>query len=71
MPIDLWPARDALVLKAFTVVLAKRLPVSTSCVHVKGLGGAKAAVRHVMTHLPTNRFVLISEVSVAFVPGYR
>ncbi len=42
--IDLWSARDALVLKA--------LPVSPRCTHVKGHGGAKAAVRQVMRHLP-------------------
>ena len=39
---DLWSARDALVLKALTIVLAKQLPVSTRCTHVKGHGGAKA-----------------------------
>ena len=43
--IDLWSARDALVLKALAIVLAKHLPVSTRCTHVKGHGGAKAAVR--------------------------
>ena len=40
--VDLWSARDALVLKALTIVLAKQLPVSTRCTHVKGHGGAKA-----------------------------
>jgi RNA-directed DNA polymerase len=60
--IDLWSARDALVLKALTIVLTKRLPVSPRCVHVKGHGGAKAAVRQLMTHLPTNRFVLKTDV---------
>ena len=34
--IDLWSARDALVLKALAIVLAKHLPVSTRCTHVKG-----------------------------------
>ena len=43
-------------------MLTKRLPVSTRCVHVKGHGGAKAAVRQVMTHLPSNRFVLKTDV---------
>ena len=60
--VDLWSARDALVLKALTIVLAKHLPVSTRCTHVKGHGGAKAAVRQVMRHLPTNRFVLRTDV---------
>ncbi len=61
--IDLWSARDALVLKALSIVPAKRLPVSTRCVHAKGHGGAKAAVRQVITHLPTNHFVLKTDVS--------
>ncbi len=36
--IDLWSARDALVLKAFAIVMARHLPVSRSCTHVKGHG---------------------------------
>ncbi len=43
--VDLWSARDAMVLKTLTIVLAKHLPVSPRCTHVKGHGGAKAAVR--------------------------
>ncbi len=49
--IDLWSARDALVLKALAIVLAKHLPISTRCTHVKGHGGAKAAVRRVVRDL--------------------
>ncbi len=49
--IDLWSARDALALKALAIVLAKHAPVSPRCTHVKGHGGAKAAVRQVMRHL--------------------
>ncbi len=49
--VDLWSARDALMLKALAIVLAKLLPVSPRCTHVKGHGGAKAAVRQVMRHL--------------------
>ncbi len=60
--VDLWSARDALVLKALTIVLAKHLPVSTRCTHVKGHGGAKAAVRQVVARLPDNRFVLRTDV---------
>ncbi len=60
--VDLWSARDALVLKALTIVLAKHLPISTRCTHVKGHGGAKAAVRQVVRHLPANRFVLRTDV---------
>ncbi len=52
--VDLWSARDALVLKALTIALAKHLPVSTRCTHVKGHGGAKAAVRQVWAKLTTS-----------------
>jgi hypothetical protein len=61
--IDLWSARDALVLKALALVLGEELPVSRRCVHVKGHGGAKAAVRQVMQRLPTARFVLKTDVA--------
>ncbi len=64
--IDLWSARDALVLKALAIVLAKHLPVSPRCTHVKGHGGAKAAVRQVMRHLPANRFVLRTDVKAYY-----
>ncbi len=60
--IDLWSARDALVLKALSMVMAKVLPVSRTCTHVKGHGGAKAALRQVMARLPDNRFVLRTDV---------
>ena len=40
--IDLWSARDALVLKAVTITLQPVLPVSRCCTHVRGHGGAKA-----------------------------
>jgi hypothetical protein len=59
---DLWSARDALVLKAFALVLAKQLPVSRRCTHLKGHGGAKCAVREVRDHLAANRFVLRTDV---------
>ncbi len=60
--IDLWSARDALVLKALTIVLSDILPVSRRCTHVRGHGGAKAAVRQVTTHLEANGFVLRTDV---------
>ena len=60
--IDLWSARDALVLKALAITLPKYLPVSPRCTHVKGHGGAKAAVRQVMAKLADNRFVLKTDV---------
>ncbi len=39
--IDLWSARDALVLRALAIVLADVLPVSRVCTHVKGHGGPR------------------------------
>jgi len=60
--IDLWSARDALVLKALALVLAKHLPVSRRCTHLKGHGGANYAVREVRNHLAANRFVLRTDV---------
>jgi hypothetical protein len=60
--IDLWAARDALVLKALSIVLGQVLPVSSRCNHVKNHGGAKAAVRQVQAHLAKNRFVLRTDV---------
>jgi RNA-directed DNA polymerase len=56
--IDLWSARDALAL-----VLGEVLPISRRCVHVKGHGGAKAAVRQVVRQLPSARFVLKTDVA--------
>jgi hypothetical protein len=38
------------------------LPVSPRCTHVKGNGGAKAAVRQVSAALPANRFVFRTDV---------
>ena len=60
--LDLWSARDALVLKALALVLSKHLPLSRRCTHLKGHGGAKYAVREVRDHLPANRFVLKTDV---------
>ncbi len=54
------------MLKALAIVLAKHLPVSPRCTHVKGDGGAKAAVRQVMRHLPANRFVLRTDVKAYY-----
>jgi RNA-directed DNA polymerase len=39
-----------------------RLPFSRRCVHVKGHGGTKAAVRQVLAQLPQHRFVLKTDV---------
>ncbi|MSP02238.1 MAG: reverse transcriptase, partial [Acetobacteraceae bacterium] len=63
---DLWSARAALVLKALTIVLAPVLPVSPRCTHVKGNGGAKAAVRQVSAALPANKFVFRTDVKSCY-----
>ncbi len=54
----LWSARDALVLKALSLVLARVLAVSPRGTHIEGNGGAKAAVRQVSAALAANCFVL-------------
>jgi len=59
---DLRAARGALVLKALALVLARVLPVSPRCTHIKGNGGAKFAVREVRDHLAQNRLVLRTDV---------
>ena len=60
--VEIWSSRDALVLKALALVLADHLPVSRSCTHVRGHGGAKAAVRSVWQQVPEHRFVLRTDV---------
>ncbi|MCE8554315.1 group II intron reverse transcriptase domain-containing protein [Ruegeria pomeroyi] len=60
--VDIWTAWDALVLKALTLCLAQVLPVSPLCMHIKGYGGAKAAIRQVSEHLPQHGFVLRTDV---------
>ena len=61
--IDVWAARDALVLKALTWLLAERLPLSRRCTHLKGHGGGKGAVRAVRKHVPRHRFVCRTDVA--------
>ena len=39
--VDLFSARDAVVLKALALVLASRLSFSRNCTHLKGNGGGK------------------------------
>ena len=60
--IELWSARDSLVLKALSIVLGQAFEVSPRCTHVKGHGGAKAAVREVAQALPDYRFVFRTDV---------
>ena len=58
----LWSARDALVLKALALVVGPQLGLSPRCVHVKGHGGLKAAVREVQQRLPDYGHVLRTDV---------
>ncbi len=60
--IHVWSSRDALVLKTLAIVLPNHIPVSRRCTHVKGHGGAKAAVRAVRDALEDNRFVMRTDV---------
>jgi len=62
--LELWPALDALVLKAVTIVLSRRLgPMfAETCYHPAGHGGAKKAVRDVARHSSENEFVFRSDV---------
>jgi hypothetical protein len=65
--IELWAALDALVPKALAMVLNRRLDFPKSCYHVPGKAGeekrgAKAAVRHICSGLPSSQFVFRSDV---------
>ena len=60
--VDLWPAADAVVMKALALVLPPHLPLAPQCTHLKGHGGLKGAVRQVLAHLPRYRFVLKTDV---------
>ncbi len=62
--LDVWTARDALVLKAIALVLTDALlpRLSSRCVHLAGRGGAKAAVRAVTRALSAHRFVFRTDV---------
>lgn len=62
--VEIWSALDALVLKAMAIVLAKHLAphLSSRCFHLRGNGGAKAAVRKVSQNLPASTFVFRTDV---------
>ncbi len=60
--IELWAARDSLVLKALSIVLGQSFEVSPRCTHVKGHRGAKAVVREVAQALSDYRFVFRTDV---------
>jgi RNA-directed DNA polymerase len=62
--IELWNSQDALVLKAIALVLGEHLApvISETCHHVKGNGGAKEAVRKVMSIVSEDCHVMKSDV---------
>ncbi|MCP3923904.1 MAG: hypothetical protein GY714_15100 [Desulfobacterales bacterium] len=62
--VSLWSSRDALVLKAMTMVLSEycRPHLGERCYHVSGLGGGKGAVRDVQKQLKNYKFVFRSDV---------
>ena len=62
--LELWSARDSLVLKAVSIVLTQHLRphLSDYCHHLAGNGGAKRAVRRVWDKLKNFKFVLRSDV---------
>ncbi len=61
-PLHLWDARDALVLTALTLAVAPHLALSPRCMHAKGHGGLKAAVRELQQNLGGYEYVLRTDV---------
>lgn len=61
---ELWSARDALVLKAMSLVLTRYLApnLSRRCFHLAGTGGLKGAIREVQRRLPDHTFVFRTDV---------
>lgn len=61
---ELWSAKDALVLKAISIVLGEHFkPVLPhNCYHLAGNGGAKAAVRATAKYLKNGQHVMKSDV---------
>ncbi len=61
---ELWSAKDALVLKAMSIVLGEHFkPVlSHNCYHLKDHGGAKTAVRATARYLKKGQHVMKSDV---------
>jgi hypothetical protein len=62
--VEVWTARDALVLKALSIVLTEHFSplISGKCHHAKGNGGVKAAVRAARNALAPGSHVMKSDV---------
>ena len=60
-----WSAKDALVLKAMSLVLSEHLipSVREECIHVSGRGGAKGCVQYLRNTVSQYRFVCRSDVN--------
>lgn len=60
----IWAARDALVLKALSIVLGEVLNphLSPRCFHIAGTGGLKGAVQEVDAHIHEYNFVFRTDV---------
>ena len=69
--LHLWSARDALVLKALTLVVGPLLRLSPRCAHVKGHRGLKAAVRDLQQRLPDYSYVLRTDVKGYYESTHR
>lgn len=60
--VDLWSAKDALVLKALSLVLADAITIPQNCYLTKGHGGVKGAVRNIHQSLGDYKFVFKTDV---------
>lgn len=62
--IELWSARDALVLKAISIVLGEHLKsnISDRCYHFKGNGGAKLAVKEAKMAMNSTSHLMKSDI---------
>jgi len=62
--LEIWSARDAVVLKAIAIVVASKLlpQLSMKCYHLEGRGGSKGAVRYIATARMANSFVFRTDV---------
>jgi RNA-directed DNA polymerase len=64
--VDLWAARDALLLKCLTLVLSSYLPRSDRCFHLKSEGenkkGVKAALQEIQASIADRHFVFRTDV---------
>jgi len=61
--VDIWSARDALVLKCLALGLREPLGISPRCYHLKGAGGSKHALTELLAALPAHEFVFRTDVA--------